>query len=141
MEIAIGAPDEVREKLRAGGWRLQDGKDVTHDPWAYQRYLSRSRAEFSAAKHAYVMTQCGWFSDRSTGYLASGRPVVVEDTGFTRFLPTGEGLLAYRTRDEAINALEVVSGEYELHCKAARAVVEEFFDADRILTDLLEAAI
>src|SRR5262249_33790843 len=76
MEIAINAPAEVRERLALGGWRLADPREVTHTPAVYQDYLQGSRGEFSVAKHAYVSTRCGWFSDRSTGYLAAGRPVV-----------------------------------------------------------------
>ncbi len=138
MEIALNAPLETRKRLAAGGWRLTDPGEVTRDPWVYQDYLRSSRAEFSVAKHAYVSARCGWFSDRSAGYLAMGRPVIVQDTGFSDFLPCGEGLLAFRTPAEAIEAINRLSDDYERHCRAARAVAEEYFDARLVLNDLLE---
>jgi hypothetical protein len=142
MEIAVNAPSTVRERLRVGGWRLVDPLKVTRDPWTYQGYLRSSRAEFSVAKHGYVSTRSGWFSDRSSGYLASGRPVVVQDTGFSDFLPTGAGLLAYRNPGEAVTAaIRRLHDDYEAHCRAARAVAEEYFEARRVLTALLEQSL
>ena len=141
MEIAANAPAAVWEQLADGGWRLADPLEVTRDPWTYQSYLRASRAEFGVAKHAYVSTQCGWFSDRSSAYLATGRPVTVQDTGFSEFLPCGEGLLAYRTLDEAIAAIRRLRDDYEGHCRGARAVVEEYFDARRVLEHLLERSL
>jgi hypothetical protein len=141
MEIAVNAPDAVRERLADGGWKLADAKEVTRDPWAYQEYLRGSRAEFGVAKHGYASTRSGWFSDRSSAYLATGRPVVVQDTGFSDFLPCGEGLLAYRTPEEAVAAIQSVSDDYEGHCRAARAVVEEHFDASQVLTEMLERSL
>jgi hypothetical protein len=138
MEIALNAPAEIREQLAAGGWWIADPGEVTRDPWTYQDYLRFSLAEFSVAKHAYVSTRCGWFSDRSAGYLAMGRPVVVQDTGFSDFLPCGSGLLTFGSWGEAAAAIERVGEDYENHCRAARAVAEEYFDARRVLTDLLE---
>lgn len=138
MEIALNAPMEARQRLAAGGWRLVNPGEVTRDPWTYQDYLRTSRAEFSVAKHAYVSARCGWFSDRSAGYLAMGRPVIVQDTGFSDFLPCGEGLLAFRSPAEAVEAINRLDDDYDAHCRAARAVAEEYFDARRVLTDLLE---
>lgn len=137
MEIAINAPANVRERLADGGWRLADPREVTRTPAIYQAYLQGSRAEFSVAKHAYVSTHCGWFSDRSAGYLASGRPVVVEETGFSRFLPVDAGLLAFRKPAEAVAAIRRLNEDYPAHCRAARSVAEAFFDARRVLSDLL----
>jgi hypothetical protein len=147
MEIAINvlakiaSPTKVYEKLTDGGWRVRDAAEVTQTPWCYQKYLQRSRAEFSVSKHGYVVTQCGWFSERSAAYLASGRPVVLQDTGFSKFLPCGEGLLAYRDRDEAIAAIEQMRNRYEDHCRTARALAEEFFDSRRVLSELLERSV
>jgi len=137
MELAVGVPLATRERLLAGGWRLADPLEVTRTPWSYQRYLRASRGEFSIAKHAYVSTRCGWFSDRSSGYLASGRPVIVQDTGFSRFLPCGTGLLPFETPGEAVAAIRRVREDYDTQCAAARHIAEEFFDARRVLTDLL----
>lgn len=138
MEIAISAPVAVQKRLVNGGWRLVDPRQVTQDPWSYQHFLRGSRAEFCVAKHAYVSTQSGWFSDRSSAYLATGRPIIVQDTGFSDFLPCGAGLLTYRTPHEAIRAIWQVNDDYEAHCRAARTIVEEYFDARRVLTDLLD---
>jgi hypothetical protein len=141
MEVAISAPVAVRKRLAAGGWRLADPLKVTRSPSSYQRYLRASRAEFSVAKHGYVSTRCGWFSDRSAAYLASGRPAIVQDTGFSDFLPCGRGLLAYRTLEEVVAAMRLLDYDYEAHCQAARAVAEEYFDAHKVLTDLLERSL
>lgn len=141
MEIAISGPSDVQERLAGGGWRLANPLQVAHDPWSYQEYLQSSRAEFCVSKHGYVVTHSGWFSDRSAGYLASGRPVVLQDTGFSDWLPCGEGLVAYRTAEEAVAAIRVVGEEYPAHCRAARALAEEYLDSRRVLTDLLERAV
>jgi glycosyltransferase involved in cell wall biosynthesis len=140
--MTANVPAPVRERLVDGGWRLADPLEITRDPWTYQNYLRASRAEFGIAKHGYVSTQCGWFSDRSSAYLATGRPAIVQDTGFSDFLPCGEGLLAYRTPDEAVAAIRRLhDNDYEAHCSAARAVAEEYFDASRVLNDLLERSL
>jgi hypothetical protein len=138
MELAVAAPKQVRERMLAGGWRLANPKAVTADPWTYQKYIESSKAEFCVAKHAYVSTQCGWFSDRSTAYLAMGRPVVVQDTGFSRFLPASSGLLAYRNPTEAINRIQQVRDNYSNECKAARQTVESYFNSTIVLSELLE---
>ena len=87
--LALGSATAPRERLRDHGWHLVDPLAVTRDPWTYQRYIEKSKAEFSVAKHGYVVSRCGWFSERSACYLAAGRPVVVQDTGFSDRLPTG----------------------------------------------------
>jgi hypothetical protein len=138
MEIAVNGPGEVKQRLADGGWRLADPHLVTWNPRTYQRYLRDSRAEFCVAKHGYVASRCGWFSDRTSGYLATGRPAVVEDTGFSEFLPCGEGLIAFRTPEEAMEGMKRVSEDPQSHGRAARAVIEEHFDARGVLTHLLE---
>jgi hypothetical protein len=117
-----------------------DPRVPTRDPWTYQRYLRDSQAEFGIAKHGYVVSACGWFSERSAAYMASGRPVAVQDTGFGRWLPVGEGVLAFRDGDEALAAVDAIRGRYEVHCRAARALVEDYFDAARVLERLIESA-
>ena len=103
--------------------------------------MQASGAEFSVAQGIYVETESGWFSDRSTRYLASGRPVLVQETGFTRTLPAGEGVLAFRTPDEAAAGARAIADDYDHHARAARAVAEEFFDSDKVLAALLEEAV
>jgi hypothetical protein len=140
LEIALGSANAPRARLAAAGWALQDPLAITRDPWSYQRYVQESKAEFSVAKHGYVTSRTGWFSERSAAYLASGRPVVVQDTAFAEWLPVGTGVLTFRTPDEALTAIQEVSAEYRRHCEAARGVAEEYFDSRRVLTCLLESA-
>lgn len=141
LELAVNAPDAVRRRLKAAGWRMADPLVVARTPSQYQAYIASSLGEFSVAKHAYVSTNSGWFSDRSCGYLASGRPVILQDTGFSANLPCGEGLLAFRTFDEAVAAIEQLARNYPAHCRAARAVAESCFDYRKVLGDLLEHAL
>jgi hypothetical protein len=140
MEMALNAPADIRAQLTNGGWRLVDPRDVTVDPWTYQRYLRASRAEFAVAKHGYVVTRCGWFSERSASYLASGRPVLIQETGFSDWLNSGAGVIPFTTADDVLNGIEDINSRYEFHCKAARAVAEEYFDARKILSSLVECA-
>ena len=126
------------EALATHDWPLVDPAEVTATPAAYRRFVQGSKAELGIAKSGYVVSRCGWFSDRSACYLASGRPVVAQDTGFGRHLPTGEGLLAFSTTAEAAGALDDVGRDYDRHRRAARALAEEYFDSDRVLTRLLE---
>jgi glycosyltransferase involved in cell wall biosynthesis len=123
--------------LRAEGWQLVDPVAATEDPGRYQSFVQRAGAEFGVAKGIYVETRSGWFSDRSACFLASGKPVLVQDTGFASALPTGEGLLAYSTLDEAVAGVEAIRSNYERHARAARAVAEEHFDSDKVLGRLL----
>lgn len=140
MELAVNPPADVRRRLLEGGWRLTDPVQVTLTQALHREYLHGSRAEFSVAKHGYVVTQCGWFSERSTSYMACGRPVVVEDAGFSRWLPTGLGVLAFRNADEALACIYDLNSRYDLHCRAAREVVEAHFESGTVLRSLLERA-
>ena len=137
MQMAVNAPLKVRNRLEAGGWRLRHPLKITRDPWTYQEFLRGSRAEFCVAKHGYVTTRCGWFSDRTSAYLATGRPGVVQDTGFSDFLPCGEGLIAWTRPADAVEGIRRVASDPQKHGRAARKIVEEHFDAKRVLTDLL----
>jgi hypothetical protein len=123
--------------LRANGWSLVDPTRAAGDPGAYRAYVQRSRAELCVAKNIYVEMRSGWFSDRSACYLASGKPVLAQDTGFTETLPAGEGLLAFSTMEDAIEAVGEIEGDYDRHAAAARRVAEEHFDSDRVLGELL----
>ena len=90
------------------------------------------------AKHGYVISRSGWFSERSAAYLASGRPVVTQETGFSDWLQVGSGVMPFTTPEEALGAIEEVNTRYEFHCQAARAIAEEYFDARKVLTRLIE---
>jgi hypothetical protein len=138
LELAVGsAPHDL---LTSSGWSVRDSAEETRDPWSYQRYIQQSKAEFSVAKHGYVATRSGWFSDRSLAYLASGRPVLVQETGFSDWLETGCGIVPFRTPDEALAGIEDINGRYAFHCRAARAIAEEYFDAAKVLACLIERA-
>jgi len=139
FELTLGGMTSPTQRLLEAGWLLRDPIATTRDPWTYQQYMHGSKAEFSVAKHGYVASGSGWFSERSCGYLASGRPVVTQDTGFSAFLPVGDGLLAWRTPDAALAALAEVEAHYEHHCRAARELVEAHFDARTVLASLLDA--
>jgi hypothetical protein len=138
MEIAIGGPPKVLDQLTQGDWALTDPREATRTPEVFGDYIRASRGEFSVAKHGYVSTRCGWFSDRSCCYLASGRPVILQDTGFSDVLPCGEGLLAFANLEEAKASMRSVSERYEKHCRASRKLAEEYFDSDKVLRSLLE---
>jgi hypothetical protein len=140
FEIALAIdPADCRdvEAMQENGWSLVDARAVACDPFAFRRYIQESSAEFSVAQGIYVQTQSGWFSDRTVRYLASGKPALVQDTGFGQRYPTGRGLVPFRTLDEAVRGADMIAREYEMHSNAARAIAEEFFDSDKVITSLL----
>jgi hypothetical protein len=120
-------------------WGLLDPDRVAGTPDAYRAFVQGSWAEIGIAKRGYVVSGCGWFSDRSVCYLASGRPVIAQETGWSRELPTGDGLFSFTTAEEAAAALEEVRCDYPRHRRAARELAEQLFDSDRVLSRLLEA--
>ena len=124
--------------LQSHGWHVLNPAQVADTPEHYQRFIQSSWAELGIAKSGYVVSRCGWFSDRSACYLASGRPVLAQDTGFGRFLPTGAGLLSFATMEEAVAGVEILQRDYARHARAARALAEEFFDSDKVLSGLLD---
>jgi len=126
------------EALRGAGWGLVDPAAVAGDPDSYRRYVRGSMAELMVAKGIYVETRSGWFSERSAAYLASGRPVVALDTGFSERYPSGEGLMAFDDLEGARAAIEAVRGDWERHSRAAREIAAEHFEAKRVLGRLLE---
>jgi len=125
------------EALRANGWHLVDPLTVTASLEDYQHFIQSSGAEVSIAKEIYVETNCGWFSDRSACFLASGRPVLAQDTGFGASLPVGDGLLAFQTIDEAVAGVKEILADWDRHAGAARAMAEEYFDARKVIGGLL----
>jgi hypothetical protein len=137
LELAIGGAGAPRAELVRRGWRLTSSVEVSRTPWTYQSYLRQSRAEFSVAKHGYVAASSGWFSERSAAYLASGRPVVVQDTGFSRVIPSGRGVLPFRTPEEAIAGIETILADPQGQGRAAREIAASHFDSRPILGRLL----
>jgi hypothetical protein len=139
MALAIH-PDEEKDlsALAENRWALVDPQKAAGTPERYRSFIQGSRGELGIAKLGYVVSQSGWFSDRSVCYLASGRPVIAQETGFTRFLPSGEGLLSFDTTEDIVAAVEDVEGDYTRHSNTARAIAEEHFDSDRVLARLVE---
>ena len=139
LEAAISG-DAPRDRLAAAGWSVIEGHGVSATLDDYRRYLQGSRGEWSVAKNAYVATRSGWFSTRSAVYLASGRPAVLQDTGFAAHVPTGPGLHAFSTLEEAADALEAVRAGYPAACEHARAVAEQCFRAEAVCARVLSDA-
>lgn len=139
LELALSGQLSKR-RLRAHGWRLVAANAVSDSPWSYRRHLARSLGEWSVAKSPYVASRSGWFSCRSACYLALGVPVVVQDTGFADRIPTGEGVLAFETLEQAAEAIERLAAEPARHARAAREIARECFDSAGVLTRLLEDA-
>jgi hypothetical protein len=143
VELALALaihPDETADlaALRGNDWNLLDPAEVAATPDDYRRFVQGSWAEFGLTKAGYVVADSGWFSDRSACYLASGRPVIAQDTGFQRRLPTGAGLFAFSTADDALSAIEELQRDYERHRLAAREVAATHLDSDRVLGSLVE---
>jgi hypothetical protein len=133
-------PADVRDlvALRENGWNVINPQVVASGPKAFREYVQASTAEFSVAQGIYVETESGWFSDRTVRYLAAGKPVLVQDTGFSRNYPVGEGLVSFRTMDEAIAGAERIARDYAEHGRAARAIAENYFDSDRVLYRMVD---
>ncbi len=145
LELALAGRDaeiaEVTKSLQAAGWLVRDGREISASLSTYRTYLIGSHGEFSVAKQAYVKTRSGWFSDRSVCYLAAGRPVILQDTGFSDWLPTDCGVLAFSSLESAIDCIERVNADYSAHCLAARELAKKTFSYKVVLPRLLEMAI
>jgi hypothetical protein len=135
---SLGVSSDARRMLEANGWHLADTRALTTDPWPYRDYVRASRGEFTVARDLHVRLKSGWFSERSACYLAAGRPVITQDTGFGAVLPTGEGLFAFDTMEEILAAFEAINSDYERHSRAARAIAEDYFKAETVLAAVLD---
>jgi hypothetical protein len=140
FELAVGVPDDVRQRLDEHGWRQRSSIDLSASVTGYQEYIQRSRAEFTVARDQYVRPRTGWFSDRSACYLAAGRPVITEDTGFGKFIPTGRGLFAFSTMADVLAAVDAIESDFEGHSRAAREIAETYFGAERVVESLMSRA-
>jgi hypothetical protein len=138
LEMAVSGRDVPWDRLAEIGWRLRNAYQVSTSFEAYRDYIRGARGEFSVAKHCYVETNCGWFGDRASVFLASGRPVVMQDTGWSAHLPCGEGLFAVTDAAEAAEALEAVSADYEHHARCARDLALEHFDTKKVFGRFLD---
>jgi len=140
FELAAGVDDKVRQQLNEHGWRQVSSIDISKNVELYREYIEQSRAEFTVARDQYVRANTGWFSDRSACYLAAGRPVITQETNFSKFLPTGKGLFAFKTMEEILQAVDEIERDYEGNCRAARDIAAEYFAAEKVVGSLMERA-
>jgi hypothetical protein len=142
LALFLGKGDEKdRLILESNGWRIRHSRELCATPEMYQTYIQQSRGEFSCAKPSCMKFQNAWISDRTLCYLASGKPVVVQNTGPSSFLPNGAGMFRFSTLEEAADALATINSAYERHCRVAREIAEAYFDARRILERILSIAL
>jgi hypothetical protein len=138
IELALATEDEhVMEMLRGAGWLVRPAGPLSNDVDVYRDYIRSSAGEFSIAKEQYSLLRTGWFSDRTACYLAAGKPAIVQDTGFGRALPTGEGLFAFQTVDDAVAAFGAVRADYPRHVRAAYEIAEQYLRAEKVLEKVL----
>jgi hypothetical protein len=141
LELAVEIDDATElATFQRYGWQLTSPLAVSRDMDIYHHYICRSRGEFTVSKDVVARTHSGWFSDRSVCYLAAGKPVVTQATGFDKYIPTGRGLFAFSTADEALAALEAINRDYTAHARAAREIAGEYFSAEKVLSKLLHDA-
>jgi hypothetical protein len=141
FELALACGDiEAIRLLESHGWRVRDALELSRDILPYRDYLRGSRGEFTVAKDQNIRLSSGWFSDRSASYLAAGRPVITQETGFSKILPTGRGLFAFRSMTDVLTALDLIRGDYEKHCRAARELAAAYFGAEVVLEQLCQEA-
>ena len=140
FELAATVDEPVKRLLREHGWGQVDSVEISKDVSRYHDYIGQSRGEFTVARDQYVRPKTGWFSDRSACYLAAGRPVITQETGFSKFLPTGKGLFGFTTIDDILRAIDAIESDYEGNCRAARDIATEYFAAEKVLSSLMERA-
>jgi hypothetical protein len=140
FELAAGVTPEVRQLLLGHGWHQVHSVDVSKDLDCYRGYIQGSRGEFTVARDQYVRPNTGWFSDRSACYLAASRPVITQETGFSKFLPTGKGLFGFKAMDDILAAVDAIESDYEGNCRAAREIAAEYFATETVVGSLMERA-
>jgi hypothetical protein len=141
FELATNIEDaNTCAKFSRNGWRLHCPLQLSVDYWLYRDYIRRSKGEFTVAKDQYIRLRTGWFSDRSACYLAAGRPVIIQETGFTRNYGSKAGLLSFQSLDEIVEAVKIINADYRKHSRAARALAREFFEAKKVLKSILDRA-
>jgi hypothetical protein len=139
FELALACGDDKAiQLLMLHGWRVIDALALSEDILPYRNHILSSRGEFTVAKEQYTCLHTGWFSDRSACYLAAGRPVITQETGFSKFLPTGRGLFGFKTMEDILTAVDKIESDYERSCRAARDIAIEYFAADKVLNSLVE---
>lgn len=140
FELAVGVDEATAARLKAKRWRRADSVAVSRNIDAYRAYIEGSRGEFTVARDQYVRPNTGWFSDRTACYLAAGRPVITQETGFSKFLPTGRGLFGFRTMDDVLAAVDAIESDYAAHAEGAREVARDCFAAEKVVGSLMARA-
>ena len=140
FELAMTVNGEVQQLVRSHGWRQTGSIEISRDAGLYRQYIQNSRAEFTVARDQYVRPKTGWFSDRSACYLAAGRPVVTQETGFSKFIPSGKGLFAFKTMEDILAAVDAIESDYETNCRAAREIANEYFATEKVVGSLMQRA-
>jgi hypothetical protein len=138
FELAIGSESAPRDELKAMGWIINNPAVVSKTPESYQKYISESKGEWSVAKDGYVSSNSGWFSERSAAYLMSGKPVIVQDTGFSKYIETGQGLFAFKEAEGMESIFNEVNRDYGFHSLRAREIALEYFHYEKVLKNLLK---
>lgn len=138
FQLAFGSRTQPGRLMQDHGWSVIDPREPTRTLARYERFIQTSKAEFSVAKHGYVVSRSGWFSERSAAYLASGRPVIAQDTGFREWMRVGEGVVPFADRQQALAAIDEINRSYKRHCSAAREVAREYFAAEDVLARLVD---
>lgn len=140
FELAATVNEDVKARLHRHGWQQRNSIDISRDPECYRNYILQSRGEFTVARDQYTRPNTGWFSDRSACYLAAGRPVITQETGFSKYLPTGRGLFGFRTMEDILRAVDTIESDYEGNCQAAREIAAEYFAAEKVIGSLMTRA-
>jgi hypothetical protein len=140
FELAAGVSTDVRTTLESHGWNIADPVGISTSISSYADYIRHARAEFTVARDQYVRPNTGWFSDRTACYLAAGRPVITQETGFSKYYGSGKGLFGFKTMDDILSAVDSIESDYHGNCRAAREVAEEIFAAEKVLGSLMDRA-
>jgi hypothetical protein len=140
FELATSVETSVQSVLREHGWQQRGSIEISKDADLYRQYIQQSRAEFTVARDQYVRPNTGWFSDRSACYLAAGRPVITQETGFSKFIPSGKGLFGFKSMDDILRAVDQIESDYEGNCRAAREIAAEYFAAEKVVGSLMQRA-
>lgn len=140
FELATSVGDDVQKLLRDHAWSQRGSIEVSRDAELYKRYIQESRAEFTVARDQYVRPNTGWFSDRTCCYLAAGRPVITQETGFSKFIPSGKGLFGFRTMGDILGAVDAIESNYAGQCRTARDIAAEYFAAEKVVGSLMKRA-
>jgi hypothetical protein len=140
FELATSVGDDVQKLLRKDRWGQRGSIEISQDAGLYKRYIQESRGEFTVARDQYVRPNTGWFSDRTCCYLAASRPVITQETGFSKFIPSGKGLFGFRTMEDILHAVDAIESDYPGNRRAARDIAMEYFEAEKVVGSLMKRA-